>query len=93
MGMDIFDAVAVSCSVPFRDAISGHALRQALLDGYVTDDLFPHIERALAELPISLLARMVFAYPIDQRPTVIRHLTDFAEQVGVGGRISAWLNG
>jgi hypothetical protein len=55
--MDIFGSVAVSCRVPFRDAITG----QTLLDGCVADEMRPDIERALTALPVSMLVQVVFA--------------------------------
>jgi hypothetical protein len=91
--MDIFDAVAVASSVPFRRTISGVELREILLQGRVPDDLLPHISRALEELPISMLARVVFAYPQGERATVMRNLTDLADTAGAGARIRAWMTG
>ncbi len=93
MAMDIFDAVAVASSVPFRHTIGGAELREILRQGRVPDEFLPHISRAIEELPISMLARVVFAYPQGERATVLRNLTELADTVGAGARIRAWMTG
>jgi hypothetical protein len=91
--MDIFEAIAVASSVPFARRITGGQVRAALRAGRVADELLPHIERAVGELPVSMLARAVFAFPLDEREAVIAHLTALADQAGAGDRIRAWLTG
>jgi hypothetical protein len=88
--MTIFDAVAHSASAPFDTVMGGADLRMILHDGAAPADLIPHVERALAELPIGLLARLVFAYPEAERPTVINNLLRLAEQWTIP-RITEWL--
>ena len=59
--MTIFDAVAISANVPFRTKISGAELRESLANGSSAEHLEPHLERVLGEVPIGMLAQLVFA--------------------------------
>ena len=88
--MTIFDAAAISASVPFADPMQGDDLRTILRSGTIPARLIPHVERVLAELPIAMLAKLVFAYPQPEQPSVIDNLSKFAEQWHIP-RISAWL--
>ncbi len=88
--MTIFDAVAISANVSSRTKISGAELRESLANGSVADHLEPHLERVLAEVPIGMLARLVFAYPAEQQETIINNLIEFAHQWGIA-RIEQWL--
>ena len=88
--MTIFDAVAISANVPFRTKISGAELRESLASGSLAENLEPHLERVLAEVPVGMLAQLVFAYPPEQQETVIKHLTELGHRWGIA-RIERWL--
>ena len=82
MMLTIFDAVAISANVPFRTKISGAELRESLANGSLPEQLEPHLERVLAELPIGALAELVFAYPAEQQEKVINNLMEFGHRWG-----------
>ena len=88
--MTIFDAVAISASVTFRTKISGVELRKSLANGSLAGHLEPHLERVLAEVPIGMLAQLVFAYPPKQQATVINNITELGHRWGIA-RIERWL--
>jgi hypothetical protein len=88
--MTIFDAVAISANVPFRTKISGAEVRESLANGTLAEHLEPHLERVLAELPIGMLAELVFAYPAEQQEKVINNLIEFGHRWGTA-RIEQWL--
>jgi hypothetical protein len=88
--MNIFDAVAISTNVPFRTKISGTELRESLANGSLAEHLEPHLERALREVPIGMLAKLVSAYPPEQQETVINNLSQLGHRWGIA-RIERWL--
>lgn len=91
--MDAFEAVAVCGGVPFATEVSGETVRRVFASGEVPAELAPHIDRIRNELPIALLARLVFAFPKSERDTVIANFGTLARTFGAEARIDAWLNG
>jgi hypothetical protein len=88
--MTIFDAAAISASVPFAAPMPGDDLRTILHTGRPPALLVPHVERILTELPIPMLAKLVFAYPQPDQRIVINNLLMFANQWHIP-RIDTWL--
>ena len=88
--MTIFDAVAISANVSFRTKISGAELRESLANGSFAKHLEPHLERILEEVPIGMLAQLVFAYPPEQQEAIINNLTELGHRWGIA-RIKRWL--
>ena len=86
----VFDSAAIFSNTPFRTSITGADLHEALIAGVVPVTKAPHLERILAELPIGLLARLVFACPIEEQSVILTNLTRFGEQFGID-RIKEWL--
>jgi hypothetical protein len=54
------------------------------------EHLESHLERVLGEVPIGMLAQLVFAYPPEQQETIINNLTELGHQWGIA-RIERWL--
>lgn len=89
-GTTVFDSVAMFSNTPFRDRMIGAELRGMLISGVMPDVLEPHLERILQELPIGLLARIVFACPAEEQEIVMNNLVRFGERFGIL-RIRKWL--
>ena len=91
--MDPFDALAISSSVPSATRLTGPILREILATGEISDAYWPHLNRALTELPLELLARVINTYPQGAvRDAAILRLCKVAAAVGAEVRIAAWLH-
>lgn len=91
--MDWFDALAISSSVPYRNSATGAQMRAVFLTGVVPDAIAPHVERALAELPVELLARAADELPDAAWPAIRDNLQILARNLGAEERLSRWLSG
>lgn len=89
--MDPFDALAISSSTPFRRRMSGEQMRTVFLTGVVPDGFEPHVERALAELPIEMLAQAADSLPSGDWPKVARNVARLAARWDAAGRLQRWL--
>lgn len=92
--MRAHDALATLASVPFRDALTGEALRGVLESGEVPDAYWPHLHRALTEAPIEMIASVVFDTPAGpSRELLLTNLERVARAVDALPRIRRWLSG
>jgi hypothetical protein len=91
--MDWFDALAISSSVPFRKSATGTQMRAVFLTGVVPDSIAPHVERALVELPVELLARAADELPDASWPAIRDNLQTLAKSIGAEERLYQWLFG
>jgi hypothetical protein len=91
--MDWFDALAISSSVPYRNSVTGKQMRAVFLTGIVPDSIAPHVERALVELPVELLARAADELPDAAWPEIRDNLHTLAKNVGAEERLYQWLFG
>jgi hypothetical protein len=91
--MDWFDALAISSSVPYRKLATGAQMRTVFLSGVVPDSIAPHVERALVELPVELLARAADELPDAAWPAVRDNLQTLAKSAGAEERLFQWLFG
>jgi hypothetical protein len=91
--MDWFDALAISSSVPYRKSATGAQMRAVFLTGVVPDSIAPHVERALVELPVELLARAADELPDASWPAIRDNLQTLAKSIGAEERLCQWLFG
>jgi hypothetical protein len=91
--MDWFDALVISSSAPYRTAATGAQMRAVFLTGVVSDSIAPHVERALVELPVELLARAADELPDDSWPAIGDNLQTLARGLGAEKRLCQWLFG
>jgi hypothetical protein len=90
--MDHFEALAASSSVPFAARLTGSALRAVLASGVVPDEFWPHVNRALSEAPLEMLAGVLHEQAAGQaRAEAVAKLRKVAAAVGAAERIEAWL--
>jgi hypothetical protein len=68
-------------------------MRAVFLTGIVPETIAPHVERALAELPVELLARAADELPDASWPRIRENLQTLARNVGAEERLSQWLFG
>jgi hypothetical protein len=88
--LSLFDAVAASASVPFNKQMNGASLHHILATGVVPRHLEPHLERVLAELPIGMVAEMLFTYPSNEQEKIVNNLLRLAKRWDIR-RIEKWL--
>jgi hypothetical protein len=88
--LSLFDAVAASASVPFKEQMDGASLQDILASGIAPRNLEPHLERILAELPIGMIAEMLFTYPSNEQEKIADNLLRLARRWDIM-RIEQWL--
>ncbi|MGD0107519.1 MAG: hypothetical protein ABSC06_26295 [Rhodopila sp.] len=91
--MDWFDALALSSSAPYRNSAIASQMRAVFLTGVVPDSIAPHVERALVELPVELLARAADELPDASWPAIRDNLQILAKTIGAEERLHQWLFG
>ena len=69
-------------------------MRTILASGAVSEDDWPHLNRAFAESSIEMLARLLDEHPAGpERTLALSRMREVAEAVEASGTVKAWLRG
>jgi len=91
--MNAYDALAITASVPFTRRMTGHELRQVIETTNVPSHIWSHVERALIEAPIAMIARLLDEKSDFTAAEMLSNIHTVARIVGAETRITQWLNG
>lgn len=90
--MNPHDVLAISSSVPSAARLTGPTLHDILAPGVVPEVCWPHLNRAFAELPVGMLARLLDEHRAGpERALALDRMRHVAAAVEASDRVNVWL--